>query len=202
MKRYSVRAANAVVDWSVATCLSDFSFPWEGTAPAPTEFRALWTPERLHFRFDCRDEDLVLGSGASAKERVLGSDRVEIFVTPDLSLDPYFCLEMTPRGDVYGYQARSYRQFDDEFQWQGLELSPHIDGQRYSVEGSLSLAGLKELGVLQADAREFFVGVYRAEFSHLPDGGVHFGWMSWVDPQTKTPDFHVPSSFGVFELCD
>jgi hypothetical protein len=44
------------------------------------------------------------------------------------------------------------------------------------------------------------VGVYRAEFSHLPSGGVHFGWLSWLQPITEKPDFHVPSSFGVWEL--
>jgi hypothetical protein len=202
MKRYPVQAARGVIDWSLATCLSDFSFPWEATAPPPSEFRALWTPERLHFRFDCRDDELLLGTGASEKERVLGSDRVEIFVTPDLGLAPYFCLEMAPSGDTYGYRARTYRQFDDDFAWPGLELSHRIAGDRYSVEGSLPLASLRELGVLKAEAKEFFAGLYRADFSRRPDGSVHFGWMSWVDPQTSTPDFHVPSSFGVLELRD
>ena len=201
MKRYPVHAAKAV-DWSLAACLSDFSFPWESTAPAPTEFRALWTPERLHFRFDCVDEDLVLGAGLSEKERVLGSDRVELFVAPDLGLASYFCLEMAPSGEKYGYRARTYRQFDDTFQWPGLELSARIVGARYSVEGSLPLASLRELGVLKAGGRELFAGVYRAEFSRRANEGVHFGWMSWIDPETEKPDFHVPSSFGVLELCD
>jgi hypothetical protein len=202
MKRYLVHAARAGVDWSIASCLSDFSFPWEETAAAPTEFRALWTPERLHFRFDCVDQDLVLGTGRTEKERVLGSDRVEVFVAPDLQLAPYFCLEMAPSGERYGYRARSYRQFDDDFEFQGLQLNATIAGERYTVEGSLPLASLRELGVLPAGARELFAGVYRAEFSRRPGGGVHFGWMSWVDPNTEKPDFHVPSSFGVLELCD
>lgn len=208
MKRYSVRQASrggeGQLDWSTATCLSDFAFPWEETPAAPTEFRALWSSERLHFRFDCRDDDLVLGGGATEKERVLGSDRVEIFLTPDLGLDPYFCLEMAPSGDSYVYRARSYRQFDDAFALSGLELTSSISDERsrYRVEGSLPLAALRELGVLKAETREFFAGVYRAEFSREPDGGVHFGWMSWVDPQTPTPDFHVASSFGVFALVD
>lgn len=202
MKRYPVQAAHGVIDWSRATCLTDFGFPWEATTPAPTEFRALWSPERLHFRFDCRDDELVLGAGDTEKERLLGSDRVEIFFTPDLGLSPYYCLEMAPSGDTYGYRARTYRQFDDDFSWQGLELAHGVDGNRYWVEGRLPLASLRELRVLKADAKEFFAGVYRAEFSHLPNGEVHFGWMSWADPKTATPDFHVPGSFGVFELCD
>lgn len=200
MKRYRVGPARGAIDWPRAACLSDFSFPWEETAPAPTEFRALWTPERLHFRFDCRDEDLVLGAGNSEKERVLGSDRVELFFATDLGLNPYFCLEMSPSGDVYGYRARTYRQLDDTFVWSGLELAQRIDGDRYWVEGSLPLAFLRELGVLRAGANELLAGLYRAEFSRQPSGGVRFGWMSWVDPETAKPDFHVPSSFGVLEL--
>jgi hypothetical protein len=202
MKRYPVHAARGIVDWSQASCLSDFSFPWEETPPAPTEFFALWTPERLHFRFDCVDEDLVLGVGESEKERVLGSDRVEIFFTPNLGLTPYFCLEMAPNGERYGYRARTYRKIDDIFQWQGLKLTASITNERYRVEGSLPLDELKKLGVIAEGARELFAGLYRAEFSRLPDGGVHFGWMSWVNPETDKPDFHVPSSFGVLELCD
>jgi hypothetical protein len=202
MKRYSVRATKGGVDWSQAVCLSDFRFPWETTAPAPTEFRALHTEDRLCFRFDCVDEDLVLGRGVTEKERVLGSDRVEIFMTCDLGLNPYFCLEMAPNGDTYGYRARTYREFDDDFPWRGLELSSRVVGARYTVEGSLPLTTLHELGVLEPEARQLLAGVYRAQFSHLPDGSVHRGWMSWLDPKTVKPDFHVPSSFGTFELID
>ena len=204
MKRYLVHEAGNERDFSTAACLTDFAFPWETTPAAPTEFRASWSNERLYFRFDCRDDDLVLGSGATEKERVLGSDRVEIFLTPDLGLDPYFCLEMAPSGDSYVYRARSYRQFDDAFAIAGLEVTSKISDERsrYQVEGSLPLAALRELGVLKPGAREFFAGVYRAEFSRLAEGGVHFGWMSWVDPKTPKPDFHVASSFGVFELAE
>jgi Carbohydrate family 9 binding domain-like len=199
-KRYAVQATRGELDWSRAELLTDFSFPWEATPAPNTEFRALWDEERLHFRFDCVDLDMVLGAGPTAKERVLGSDRVELFFAPGLELNPYFCVEMAPNGDVYGYRAQTYRKFDDDFAWQGLELSTRVDGTRYTVSGSLPLATLRSLGVLKAEARELLVGVYRAEFSHEPAGGVHFGWMSWVDPRTETPDFHVPSSFGVFEL--
>jgi hypothetical protein len=27
-------------------------------------------------------------------------------------------------------------------------------------------------------------------------------WMSWVDPKTPEPDFHVPSSLGRLEIVD
>jgi hypothetical protein len=203
MKHYRVRRTSnsaTTPDWTQAEVLTDFCFPWETREVPLTEFRALWDEEYLHFRFDCVDEDLVLGSGDTVKERVLGSDRVEIFLTPELTLSPYYCFEMTPRGEVLAYEARHYRQIQWEWTCPELELHASLDLPRYRVEGRLPLAKLRELAVLKPGAREFYAGVYRGEFRHGADGAVVTGWMPWVNPNTEKPDFHVPSSFGVFEL--
>ncbi len=201
MKRYHVRHTSAsLLDWSVAEPLADFTFPWEPRTAVPTEFRALWDSTHLHFRFDCFDDDLVLPDGPTAKDRVLGSDRVEIFLSPDLSLKPYYCLEMSPRGDVLAYEANFYREMNWDWQCDGLQLTAHIAGNRYTVTGTLPLDTLRALNVLKPGSSEFFAGLYRAEFHHRPDGTVHSGWMPWVNPQTERPDFHVPASFGVLEL--
>jgi Carbohydrate family 9 binding domain-like len=203
MKRYRVHHATTVqsnLDWVAAEIMTDFSFPWEPRTPSPTEFRALWTRERFHFRFDCVDDDLVLAAASTSKDRVLGSDRVEIFLAPDLTLTSYFCFEMEPRGEVLAYSGRFHRQFDWDWQCRELKLATHINGARYHVEASLPLCSLRAWNVLQPGATEFFAGVYRAEFSRCADGGIHSGWMPWVNPKTERPDFHVPASFGVFEL--
>jgi hypothetical protein len=152
----------------------------------------------FRFRFECVDEDLVLPEGPTAKERALGADRVEIFFATDLSLQRYFGLEMSPRGDVADYAARFYREIDWSWSFEGLVLEPEIREGSYSVSGSIPLAFLRDLGVLRG--QEMFAGLYRAEFHHKPDGTVHYGWMPWVNPRTEKPDFHVPSSFGVLEL--
>jgi hypothetical protein len=201
MKRYSVRHTTASpLDWSAADPLTDFTFPWEARTAPLTEFRALWDETHLHFRFDCVDDDLVLPEGPAAKDRVLGSDRVEIFLAPDLSLKPYYCLEMSPRGDVLAYSANFYREMNWDWQCNGLGLAAHVESNRYTVTGSLPLDTLRALQVLKPGSSEFVAGVYRAEFHHRPDGSVHSGWMPWVNPQTERPDFHVPASFGLFEL--
>jgi len=201
MKRYPVRHTSASpLDWSVAEPLTDFTFPWEERTAPLTEFRALWDETHFHFRFDCVDDDLVLPDGPTAKDRVLGSDRVEIFFAPDLSLKPYFCLEMSPRGDLLAYEANFYREMNWDWQCAGLDLTTHIEGNRYMVTGSLPLDTLRALKVLKPGAAEFFAGIYRAEFHHRPDGTAHSGWMPWVNPHTERPDFHVPASFGVLEL--
>jgi hypothetical protein len=201
MKRYHVHhTSTSLLDWSQAEPLTDFTFSWE-KHPAPrTEFCALWDETHLHFRFDCTDDDLVLPDGPTAKDRVLGSDRVEIFLAPDLSLKPYYCLEMSPRGDALAYEANFYREMNWDWQCAGLQLAANIEGNHYTVTGSLPLATLRALKVLRPGSSEFFTGLYRAEFHHRPDGTVHSGWMPWVNPQTERPDFHVPSSFGILEL--
>ena len=201
MKRYHLRRmTSSTPDWTQAEVLTDFCFPWEERDVPATEFRALWDEERLHFRFDCLDEDLVLGVGTTAKERVIGSDRVEIFLTPELTLAPYYCFEMSPHGDVLAYQARHHRQFDWDWTCPSFQVIASVEVPHYRVEGSLPMAALRDLKVLKPDAREFYAGVYRREFRHRPDGNVQSGWMPWVNPQTEIPDFHMPGSFGVFEL--
>ena len=203
MKRYHYRVhstPSSSPDWSVAEVLTDFSFPWENRAAPLTEFRALWDEIHLHFRFDCIDHDLVLPDGPTVKDRALGSDRVEIFFAPDLSLKPYYCLEMSPRGDVLAYEANFYREMNWDWQCDSLQLNAQIEGNRYTVAGSLPLDTLRALNVLKPGSSEFFAGLYRAEFHHRADGTVHSGWMPWINPQTERPDFHVPGSFGVLEL--
>jgi hypothetical protein len=200
MKSYQVRRVQGLRDWSASLLLDDFTCPWQADAVPLTQFRALCDDEQLYFRFDCVDHDLVLAGGDNVRERVVGSDRVEIFLTPTLKLDPYYCLEMDARGEVLAYRSRLYRQFDWDWQCPGLSVAAGIDGQRYWVEGRLPLATLRALDVLKPGARELHAGVYRGEFSHNADGSVHHGWLPWIDPRTEKADFHVPESFGRFVL--
>ncbi len=204
MKRYPIhRNSGSTLDWSRAVCLTDFSLPWNADlTPSVTEFRALWDDKDLHFRFDCIDRDLVLDDSATLKERVLESDRVEIFFTTDLALAPYYGFEMSSRAEALIYKASHYREIDFDWTCPALKLDAEIQGERYSVSGSLPWSTLREMSVIQNDARQFFAGVYRADFSREADGGLRRLWMPWVDPQTERPDFHVPGSFGIFDLVD
>jgi Carbohydrate family 9 binding domain-like len=201
MKTYRIHpTTGSAPDWSMAETLTDFTFPWETTPPPRTAFRALWDSEHLHFRFDCEDTDLVLGQGSSLKERVLGSDRVEIFLAPDLSLNPYYCFEMSPQGEALAYRGQFHRQFDWDWTCPELQITAALAATSYWVAGRLPLATLRRCQVLQNGQAGFHAGVYRGEFSHRADGSVHMGWLPWVPPGTERPDFHVPGSFGRFEL--
>lgn len=200
MRRYVVhRCPPGIVSCESAAVLRDFRFPWE-MRPAPaTEFRALHDGTQVHFCFDCADEDLVLAEG-DARERVLGSDRVELFFAADARLDPYQCFEMEPRGGVLAYRGRFHRQFDWNWQGPDLHVQSSVGDGRYQVCGRLPLEVLRDWEVLRPGSNEVLAGVHRAEFSHRPDGSVQPGWMTWVDPQTERPDFHVPSAFGLWVL--
>ncbi len=196
-KTYRVKFSECV-NWADADVLTDFSFPWlEREAPG-TKFRALWNDDHFHFRFEVVDDDLVLDESGESDMAVLGSDRVEIFFSPteDLS-EPYYGMEMEPRGEVYDYIGVFHRKFGPEWKMPGLEFSGEIrEGDGYTVTGKIPMASLVELNCLQDGVA--ITGVYRAEFSHLPDGEIQEDWISWVDPEVEVPDFHVPSSFGRF----
>ena len=108
--------------------------------------------------------------------------------------------EMDPRGLVYQYRGEFHRKFDPSWNLPGLEVKAEITTEGYRVEGAFILADLVDLGCL-ADGK-MITGLYRGEFSHLGDSSVAQDWISWVDPETPTPDFHVADSFGLFILED
>lgn len=180
--------------------LADFRFPWQERPCPRTEFRAVHDGEWLHFRFEADDADLVLGDSPDPGQAALGSDRVELFFAADAELSlPYYGAEMDPAVRVYDYRARFHRRFDDTWSFETLEFRSEIRAGGYAVTGKFAISELVSLGCFKDDA--MVAGVYRAEFSHAPDGGIAEDWISWIDPGTETPDFHVPGSFGRFEFA-
>ncbi|NNE91412.1 MAG: carbohydrate-binding family 9-like protein [Verrucomicrobiales bacterium] len=192
MSEYHVRRAGPA-DFSKADCLSDFTFPWIDRAPPNTEFRAVHDGGTLYFQFEVEDEDLVLGEP-------IDSDRVEIFIAIDEALDPYYGFEMDPQGGVLDYRAKFHREFDFDWTLPEWKTDGEIFEGGYRLTGSVPLSVLENLGCLQSG--RMMAGAYRAEFSHGANGEILEDWMSWIDPLTKTPDFHVPNSFGTFVFED
>ncbi|MBI2477124.1 MAG: endoxylanase [Planctomycetia bacterium] len=185
--------------WQSADVLTDFSFPWTARTPPATEFRALWNDQHLYFRFDVTDTDVVMGAGANAKEKVIGSDRVEIFFSTGPNLTPYYGAEIDPRGEVLDYEATYHRQMNWAWSCDGLMVKTSRRDLGYIVEALIPTATFRKLGCLHQDEAGYYLlaGLYRAEFSHDPFGGpVIEDWMSWINPQVALPDFHVPASFG------
>ena len=189
--------------WGLAEVLGDFSFPWTKMEAPETLFRALWDDDLFYFRFEVVDEDVVLAEGADAKEQVVGSDRVEIFFTTGDDLDPYYGLEMDPRGEVLSYETRYHRQFNWEWECPGLKIWPKLTDVGYELEGSIPMQTFRDLECLHEKNGQPYLkaGLFRAEFSHgAGDDPVKDDWISRVNPGGEIPDFHVPSAFGVLSF--
>ncbi len=187
--------------WERAAVERGFIFPWrEAEAPA-TEFRALADDHKLYFAFRVRDDDIVLAPNYRGKGDVVAEDRVELFFAVDDELAAYYCLEMDPLGRTLDYKAARYRKFDFAWEFPGLDVAASRTDRGYVVEGALPLASFEKLGFPPlASGRPWRVGVFRAEFSHGSGEAPVEHWISWIDPKTPKPDFHVPAALGRFRL--
>ncbi len=180
--------------WDGAALETSFAFPWQAREAPATEFRALTDETYLYFAFVAQDADIVIDDG-SDEEAVARGDRVELFFTPDSSLDDYICLEIDPSGRVLDYRASYYREFDFEWDLPAVVVATALTGTGYIVEGRIPRAGLPA----PAGGGRFLTGVFRAEYSHREGGEPLAEWISWVLPDSEEPDFHIPSAFGWFE---
>ena len=188
-------------DWQKAAVLRDFTFPWKDASPPPTEFRAIVNDFSLYFSYRVHDDDIVLVEPYEKKADSIGEDRVEVVISGDRELSNYFAAEIDPLGRVLDFQASYHRQFDFSWQCPGLKTAGRITDDGYEVEGSIPLATLQSLGVPSLlSGREIAIGLFRAEFSHGPDGQTIENWISWVDPDIPEPDFHVPGAFGTAKI--
>ena len=188
-------------NWKEAELLTDFRFPWQNR-PAPlTEFRALHNGEDLFFQFSVKDDDIVLGNDSTEKRAALGSDRVELFFSVNDSIKPYYTLEIDPRGYIFSAKANFYRQVDMSWDWPGLIAIGSIQDDGYILEGKMPLQSFTNLDLWQDEEKtKLMAGVFRAEFEHAEDGRVKHNWISWIQPDSPEPDFHIPSAFGKWVL--
>ena len=209
---YNVKKATEVTlsgnvddpQWNVANNLTDFKSPWDNKPVDPISFKALYDEEYLYFSFVVADNEVYTDLKDDSKESIAQSDRVELFLRSDYLLDPYYCLEIDTQPRVMDFIARPNRDFDLGWSWPaaGIEVKSAIDEQKFSVEGKLSLASLKALNLLKQDEDGYYleVGVYRAKYTRETTGQNKATWITWIDPQTEYPEFHIKDSFGVFRL--
>ncbi len=206
MKKYFILKVKDLIEskdvWDKAILLQDFSLPWNSEKPQKTSFRALYDDEFLYLRYDVEEENINICSKKGNKRDVINSDRVEIFFRKNEKLDQYYCLEIDPNGLVLDYVASYYRKFDRDWTWPKNQMFVKTNSNKegYNVDVKISLASLRNLGLLNNNIIES--GIFRADCIKLPtdDSNADIKWISWVNPKTKIPDFHVPSSFGILEL--
>lgn len=211
-KTYLVkRIANGAIDvretgpspaWKHAETLSDFRYPWEEEEPLQTTFKSLHDDEWLFFLFEVEDPNWHVEVSHGDKLEVIDSSRVEIFFRKDERMSPYFCLEMDAAGRVLDYQGFFHRRFDYSWSWpaDGLRIASQSTSTGYSVEGGISKSSLHALGLLSETENEIQAGLFRAECTLTVAPRNHMRWISWQNPRSATPDFHLPSAFGLLRL--
>jgi len=194
-------ASHDSASWAQAIALDDFRFPWEpGQPSAAITFRALHDNQGLYWQFRVRDKDIKTYVNKNEKSEVLFSDRVEMFFSTDTTLSTYYGLEIDSLARVYDYRASHYRKFDSQWQWPSghLQASARRDEDGYVVTGRIGLRSLTDLGLLTNGT--LHVGLYRGKCTEVNVEKEAMQWISWVTPASATPDFHIPSSFGIFQL--
>jgi hypothetical protein len=188
------------VFWEKANCLTDFTSPWNNDPLLRIEFRALWDLDYLYFNFQVFDSEVYIDRKDNSTDSICNSDRVELFFRKNEKLSPYYCLEMDVDARILDFEAYPNWNFDYNWRWPEKQLKiQSVKGQNsFTVAGRISIASLKELDLIQGNIIE--AGVYRAKFSPNEKGDYQPTWISWVNPNTAEPNFHIASSFGRFIL--
>lgn len=212
VNRYSDITLDGAVDedvWkNVPTINGGFRFPWEMAEAPDTVFRAFHDGKNFYFSFVCEDPAVLAKEVFDGERTVDNEDRVELFFAPapvdvvdNYAVPLYYAVEVDPRGRVHDYSITYYRlNLDSSWNMPGFKTAGKILPNGYSVEGVIPLASLENLGLLKDN--HMLTGVFRAEFSgdvEAPDTIVQ-RWISWIDPLTAVPDFHVAEAFGFFRF--
>jgi hypothetical protein len=161
----------------------------------------------LHFTFQVEDHDIVLEpKWKGEKSTVDPEDRVEFFfaAADAEKLENYWGIEIDPLGRVHDYHGQFYRKLDSSWDCEGLQATGKRIPAGYTVSASIPLRTLSNLlGTPVGRGSKLRVGLYRGEFygkEAATHGGQNDNWISWVQPNSTTPDFHIPSSFRLITL--
>ena len=186
------------VNWNYANTLTDFEYPWREEQAPLTTFKALWNDTQLYFLFYASDSQILLQKKGLGERDAVHSDRVEVFFKSE-DTEPYYSLEMDAIGRVLDTKGIFTTSVDFDWHWpQGeLVVATSKDSDGYWVEGSVSLQSLSELGIYRGDLI-IKAGLYRGEY--VKEDKVTTKWISWIHPDSETPNFHIPSSFGELHL--
>lgn len=188
--------------WEQANIISRFYSPWNSENIKPIEFRSLWDENKLFFCFKVYDSEIHIDKSTDVYNSINNSDRVELFFRSDDAMSPYYCLEIDPTPRIMDFMAKPNKDFNFDWNWptKDMMVKSTINKSYFVVEGWLSIKSLESFDLLKNNKIE--VGIYRAKYQKQPNGTYDPKWITWVNPQTEEPNFHISSSFGLFELVE
>lgn len=186
--------------WKNAEVLTDFISAWDTEIVKRIEFKALWDVENLSFCFKVYDNEVHIDKNDDCLKGIGNSDRVELFFRTDARLNPYYCLEIDPTPRIMDFIAYPNKKFDFNWNWpqNDILVKSHRAPNYFTVEGAISLASLKRLNLLNNNKIE--IGIFRAKYNKQENASFEPTWISWVNPKTETPNFHISTSFGNLNL--
>lgn len=186
--------------WTKAEVLTQFISPWDLKEPSRIEFRALWDGIHFFFCFTVFDNNLHIDNRDDSVDSIANSDRVELFFRPDNTLNPYYCLEIDTDARILDFIAYPERKFNFEWEWpkDSINVKSSKNESFFTVEGAITIDSMKQLDLIKENKIE--AGVYRAKYHSKDNINFEPVWISWIDPQTEKPNFHIASSFGIFQL--
>jgi hypothetical protein len=199
-KQLTISGNGDDLEWDNAQVLTDFCSPWSTEKGKEVTFKALWDRENLFFNFTVLDTEIHIEKKDDSFECIGNSDRVELFFRSDAAMNPYYCLEIDTRARIMDFIAYPDKNFDFNWNWpkNGLLVKSFVKANSFIVEGSISIESLKSLNLLKNNRIE--TGIFRAKYIKNQNETVTPNWITWINPNTKTPNFHIASSFGALIL--
>lgn len=188
--------------WQKAELLTDFVSPWDIKKPKKIEFKAMWDTKNLFFCFTVFDNVIHIDKTDNRFESIGNSDRVELFFRTSASLNPYYCLEIDPTPRIMDFKAYPNKNFNFEWNWpkNDLTVKSQINNNNFTVEIAISIKSLNSLNLIKENKIE--TGIFRAKYKEQENSIFEPTWISWVNPNTESPNFHTPTSFGVLNLME
>lgn len=186
--------------WNKANYLTDFSSPWDKEPVKKIEFKAIHNSEKIFFQFKVFDDQTHIHPSKDINDSINNSDRVELFFRSDACLNPYYCLEIDPTARIMDFKAKPNKEFDFNWNWPSkeIEIKSSTHQNYFIVEIAISIKSLKDLKLIKNGQIE--TGIYRAKYNQQKNNSFQPIWITWVNPNTATPNFHTSSSFGILTL--
>lgn len=180
-------------EWERATPIS-FCGDWQGKNPAPeraTTVRALWSPETLYLRFECRYQTLTVFAEAEPngrRDHLWDRDVAETFLQPDPSRETFYKeFEVSPNGMWIDLDIGTGELVDLK---SGVQRSVTVDEKNHTWAAELAIP-MRALTAHFDPKREWRVNFFRVEGAVEPRY-----YSAWRPTRTEHPNFHVPKAFG------
>jgi alpha-galactosidase len=186
-------AAHPSPEWKTVVPIA-FCSDWQGKNPDPTletQVRALWSPQILYLRFECRYRELFLFSDSDPngrRDHLWDRDVAEVFLQPDPSCERYYKeFEISPNGmwvdlDIFPGGRADLKS--------GIARSVVLDEVSRRWAGELAIP-MQALTASFDPSADWQVNFFRVEGTAEPR---HY--MAWQPTHSPQPNFHVPSAFG------